>query len=62
LRHALRVLEGVGGIGFVHFTDADVVRHPLVARIVRAYDRAEGQMRVGTKYERDKAGADERED
>jgi phosphate starvation-inducible PhoH-like protein len=28
----------VEGIGFVRFTDADVVRHPLVARIVRAYD------------------------
>jgi phosphate starvation-inducible PhoH-like protein len=61
LRHALRVLEGVGGIDFVHFTDADVVRHPLVARIVRAYDRADGQLRAGTEYEGDKAGSDERE-
>jgi phosphate starvation-inducible PhoH-like protein len=28
----------VAGIGFTHFTAADVVRHPLVARIVEAYD------------------------
>jgi phosphate starvation-inducible PhoH-like protein len=35
---AARVLERVAGIGFTHFTAADVVRHPLVARIVEAYD------------------------
>jgi phosphate starvation-inducible PhoH-like protein len=38
LRDAVDVLAGVEGISFVWFTDADVVRHPLVARIVRAYD------------------------
>jgi phosphate starvation-inducible PhoH-like protein len=27
-------------VRFVHFTDRDVVRHDLVSRIVRAYDRA----------------------
>jgi phosphate starvation-inducible PhoH-like protein len=35
---AARVLAGVKGIAFTHFTAADVVRHPLVARIVEAYD------------------------
>ncbi len=35
---AENVLAGVAGIGFTHFTAADVVRHPLVARIVEAYD------------------------
>ena len=40
LLEALRVLEGVEAIGFVRFTSADVVRHPLVARIVEAYDAA----------------------
>src|SRR3546814_7207168 len=39
LRDAIDVLSGVDGFGFVHFTDNDVVRHPLVTRIVRAYDR-----------------------
>jgi phosphate starvation-inducible PhoH-like protein len=38
---ALRVLDGVGRIGRVHFTDIDVVRHPLVSAIIRAYDRHE---------------------
>ena len=36
---AVQVLQGVEGIAFTHFTGADVVRHPLVARIVDAYER-----------------------
>jgi phosphate starvation-inducible PhoH-like protein len=39
LRDALDTLEGVGGIGVVRFDKRDVVRHPLVARIVDAYDQ-----------------------
>ena len=35
---AERVLKRVKGISVTHFTSADVVRHPLVARIVDAYD------------------------
>lgn len=38
LVHALHVLKGVKGVAFRHFTSADVVRHPLVGRIVQAYD------------------------
>jgi phosphate starvation-inducible protein PhoH and related proteins len=41
LVHAERVLNGVRGIAFTQFTSADVVRHPLVARIVEAYDKAD---------------------
>jgi len=37
---AANVLQDVRGIAFSHFTSADVVRHPLVARIVEAYDAA----------------------
>ncbi|MCR5857711.1 PhoH family protein [Mesorhizobium sp. J428] len=40
LVEALKILDGVPGIVTVRFNDADVVRHPLVAEIVRAYDRA----------------------
>jgi phosphate starvation-inducible protein PhoH and related proteins len=40
LAEAMRLLEGVEGIGHVAFTAADVIRHELVARIVEAYDRA----------------------
>ena len=36
---AERVLKRVKGIAISHFTSADVVRHPLVARIVDAYDK-----------------------
>ncbi|UZE97102.1 PhoH family protein [Alkalimarinus alittae] len=39
LKHVGNVLAGVKGIGFTHFTSKDVVRHPLVQRIVEAYDR-----------------------
>jgi phosphate starvation-inducible PhoH-like protein len=38
---AREILRGVEGIAFVDFEDRDVVRHELVARIVRAYDRYE---------------------
>ena len=41
LVHVLRVLEGVEGISFTHFNSKDVVRHPLVQRIVDAYARIE---------------------
>lgn len=37
LKDALRVLAGVDGISFTHFTDEDVVRHPMVGKVVRAY-------------------------
>jgi phosphate starvation-inducible PhoH-like protein len=43
LRDAIEVLRGVEGISFTFFTANDVVRHPLVARIVRAYDRRDGE-------------------
>ena len=36
-----RILEGTEGIKFFDFSDRDVVRHPVVARIVTAYDRAD---------------------
>jgi len=38
LRNAIEVLRGVEGISFTFFTASDVVRHPLVQRIVRAYE------------------------
>ena len=38
LRDALDVLHGVEGVGFTFFEAKDVVRHPLVARIVNAYE------------------------
>jgi len=45
LADAVRLLEGVEGIGHVRFTAADVIRHELVARIVEAYDREAAKKR-----------------
>ena len=39
LLNAVEVLRGVEGIAFVNFNEIDVVRHQLVQRIVKAYDR-----------------------
>ncbi|MGI6558738.1 MAG: PhoH family protein [Limnochordia bacterium] len=39
LIEAQRVLGGIDGLEFVHLGDRDVVRHPLVQRIVKAYER-----------------------
>ena len=41
LRHVIKVLKDVDGISFTFFQAKDVVRHPLVQRIVTAYDRYE---------------------
>ncbi|MFN7386945.1 MAG: PhoH family protein [Lysobacteraceae bacterium] len=43
LRDAVEVLKGVEGISFRFFEAKDVVRHPLVAKIVRAYDRRDAE-------------------
>ena len=48
---AERVLRRVKGISFTHFTSADVVRHPLVARIVDAYDAQGSAARRGLAAE-----------
>jgi phosphate starvation-inducible PhoH-like protein len=39
LIHAIEVLNGVNGISFTQFQPSDVVRHPLVQKIVEAYER-----------------------
>ena len=45
LLHALRVLEGVKGIGVVRLGKKDIVRHKLVTRIVEAYEKYEKENR-----------------
>ena len=41
LKNAMHVLEGVEGISMTFFDSKDVVRHPLVAKIINAYQKAE---------------------
>jgi len=48
LAEAVRLLQGVEGIGHVAFTASDVIRHELVARIVAAYDNAAAAKRERT--------------
>lgn len=43
LRHAIEVLNDVDGISFTFFKSKDVVRHPLVQRIVEAYEKKEAE-------------------
>ena len=43
LKDAERILQGVKGVSFNYFTSKDVVRHPLVARVIEAYERDEAQ-------------------
>jgi len=42
LMHAVSVLKNVEGLEIVNFSAEDVIRHPLVSRIVSAYDKSEG--------------------
>jgi phosphate starvation-inducible PhoH-like protein len=65
LSDALSLLSDVDGISMCRFTDVDVVRHPLVQRIIRAYDARDAQRRepVGRRIQRASAsGDDEREE
>jgi phosphate starvation-inducible PhoH-like protein len=52
LNHVSNILDGVEGIGFTYFGNKDVVRHPLVQRIVEAYDTAEDNAAALDKSQR----------
>jgi phosphate starvation-inducible PhoH-like protein len=38
LIQAAKILQNVSGIGFTYFDESDIVRHPLVKKIIGAYD------------------------
>lgn len=44
LKEAMRILQNIEGIEFCKFTEKDVVRHPLVMEIIKAYERYDNQM------------------
>jgi phosphate starvation-inducible PhoH-like protein len=52
LVHVLGVLDGVEGIGVTRFESKDVVRHPMVQRIVEAYDKHETEAKIQEDAER----------
>jgi len=43
LRHALKILSALDGVGITRFQKGDIVRHPLVKKIVHAYEEDESQ-------------------
>jgi len=49
LDDAIAVVDGMEGVSSIHFTDRDVVRHGLVTRIVRAYDRIERERKEASR-------------
>lgn len=53
LVEARRILKGVNGIAFCTFDERDVVRHPLVQRIIKAYESYEGRMRRRLERQRE---------
>jgi len=59
LRDAQEVLGHVEGLRFITFNEADVVRHPLVGRIVNAYDRMDSRRRTGERYQTDQSLEDD---
>jgi len=65
LSDAVRLLGNVDGISVTFFSDVDVVRHPLVARIVRAYEARDAQRAEedrpprGRIHDREREGTDE---
>lgn len=49
LKHAMRVLKGVKGIGYIEFNKSDIVRHKLVQRIVEAYEKEDKRKALSDK-------------
>jgi phosphate starvation-inducible PhoH-like protein len=56
LREARDLLEGIPGIAFCSFTDADVVRHPLVQKIIVAYEKRDAERREASEGHDEKNG------
>ncbi len=50
LRESINILQKVNDIGFIEFTEKDVVRNPLVSKIVTEYEKFEKDQGVGKKY------------
>ncbi len=43
--HAMQILSSINGIATIHFNERDVFRHPLVQKIIKAYQKAEAKSR-----------------
>ncbi|HMY18137.1 MAG TPA: PhoH family protein, partial [Polyangium sp.] len=56
LAEARDLLTGIEGIAICHFTEVDVVRHPLVQRIIVAYERRDADLAQKRKEQKEKRG------
>ncbi len=52
LRESINILKDINDIGFIEFEETDVVRNPLVSKIVSKYNQFEKIQRVGEKYKK----------
>ena len=52
LRESINILKDIKDIGFIEFEESDVVRNPLVSKIVSKYNEFEKIQRVGEKYKK----------
>lgn len=52
LKAAQRILKGIDDIAFCQLTEKDVVRHPLVQKIIKAYERYDAEMEKRKKHDR----------
>lgn len=43
--HAMRILSSINGIATIHFNERDIFRHPLVQKIIKAYQKTEAKSR-----------------
>ena len=50
LRESIKILNNIKDIGFIKFDEKDVVRNPLVSKIVSKYDKFEKSEGVGKEY------------
>ncbi len=57
LHHARSILKNIEGINISEFTEVDVVRHPLVQEVIRAYDRFDASQQAAKALAREAEGA-----
>lgn len=53
LKEAIKILGGIEGIAFCYFSHKDVVRHPLVQKIIQAYEKHDRLREKNHKRERE---------
>ncbi len=57
LLEARELLENIDGISFIYFTEVDVVRHPLVQKIIKAYDARDAAKKAAEAFKKAQAAA-----